>query len=213
MNKFETIKEMVSVRQAAEHYGLTVDHSNMCRCLFHADNTPSMKIYEKNYHCFGCGAHGDVINLVAHLLGLSQIEAARHINDDLHLGLDMDKPVSGREITVIHNKRKEAADYAEWEHNAWTALSEYYKLLCQWREEYAPESDTDLPDALFLESLINREYIEYLCGVFINGSKEERMALREEVKRIEHRISEYRRSCITCMAGGIGEAGRASVLQ
>lgn len=67
MTKFETIKELVTVRQAAEHYGLNVNRSNMCRCPFHSDQTPSMKIYDKNYHCFGCGAHGDVIDLTFHL--------------------------------------------------------------------------------------------------------------------------------------------------
>ncbi|MGN0691418.1 MAG: hypothetical protein ACI4K7_03620 [Oscillospiraceae bacterium] len=47
MIKFETIKELVTVRQAAEHYGLNVNRSNMCRCPFHSDHTPSMKIYER----------------------------------------------------------------------------------------------------------------------------------------------------------------------
>ena len=47
MNKFETIKELVTVRQAAEHYSLNVNRSNMCRCPFHSDHIPSMKIYER----------------------------------------------------------------------------------------------------------------------------------------------------------------------
>lgn len=213
MTKFETIKELVTVRQAAEHYGLNVTRSNMCRCPFHSDHTPSMKIYDKNYHCFGCGAHGDVIDLTAHIFGTSQLEAAKRLNEDFCLRLDMDKPVSKREISIIRNRRKEAEDYAEWERNAWISLSEYYKLLCQWREEYAPASETDTPDERFIESLKNRDYIEYLCSIFISGSKEERTALREEVNNIERRMYEYRRSLITLVAGGLRSAGRTAVLQ
>src|SRR5262249_40543799 len=33
-------------------------------CPFHKDNTPSLQIYaDGHYHCFGCGAHGNVSDL------------------------------------------------------------------------------------------------------------------------------------------------------
>ena len=35
-------------------------------CPFHADKTPSLVLYKDHtYHCFGCGAHGDVLDFVA----------------------------------------------------------------------------------------------------------------------------------------------------
>jgi DNA primase len=35
-------------------------------CVFHQERSPSMHVYtdQQTYHCFGCGAHGDVISLV-----------------------------------------------------------------------------------------------------------------------------------------------------
>jgi DNA primase len=35
-------------------------------CAFHQERTPSMYVYaeQQTYHCFGCGAHGDVITLI-----------------------------------------------------------------------------------------------------------------------------------------------------
>lgn len=35
------------------------------RCLFHADDTPSLTIYPEtqSFYCFGCGAWGDALNL------------------------------------------------------------------------------------------------------------------------------------------------------
>jgi DNA polymerase I-like protein with 3'-5' exonuclease and polymerase domains len=32
-------------------------------CPFHEDGTPSLQIYPDHYHCFGCGAHGDLSKL------------------------------------------------------------------------------------------------------------------------------------------------------
>lgn len=201
MTKFDTIKELVSVPQAAERYGLNVTHGNMCRCLFHDEKTPSMKLYEKNYHCFGCGAHGDVIALAANLLDVTMLEAAKRINADFSLGLDMEKPISKREITLIQRKKQEAEDFRKWESNAWLTLAEYFSTLCYWRREFAPKSETETVDERFLEALKNHDYIEHLCNVFINGSDEERLAYREEVERIEQKLQEYRRSLITCVEG------------
>ena len=63
MTLFELVKQTIHVRDAAEHYGLQVNRSGMCRCPFHDDRHPSMKLNEKYFYCFGCGATGDVIDL------------------------------------------------------------------------------------------------------------------------------------------------------
>ena len=90
MNLFETVKAAVTVRQAAEHYGLKVERSGMIRCPFHDDRHPSMKLNESYFYCFGCGATGDVIDFVARLFGLSSYEAAQKLAYDF--GIDPDKP-------------------------------------------------------------------------------------------------------------------------
>jgi hypothetical protein len=33
-------------------------------CPFHEEKTPSFVIYDQNYHCFGCGAHGDALDFI-----------------------------------------------------------------------------------------------------------------------------------------------------
>ena len=70
MRLFETIKETVTVGQAAEYYGMKIGRNNMICCLFHNDHYPSMKLNTTYYYCFGCGATGDVIQFVANLFGL-----------------------------------------------------------------------------------------------------------------------------------------------
>jgi DNA primase len=53
------------------------------RCPFHSEKTGSFKV-DANlglYYCFGCGAHGDMINFVMEMEKLSFAEAVKHIAD------------------------------------------------------------------------------------------------------------------------------------
>ena len=75
MSIFEAVKQSVTTRQAAERYGTRVERNGMCRCPFHDDSTPSMKL-DRRYYCFGCGATGDVIDFVSRLRGIGSKEAA-----------------------------------------------------------------------------------------------------------------------------------------
>ena len=53
-------------------------------CPFHQEKTPSFHVdaARQTFHCFGCGAHGDVIDLTAGLLGRPKSEAARRLEAD-----------------------------------------------------------------------------------------------------------------------------------
>lgn len=90
MDLFTQVKMAVSVKEAAEYYGLEVKCGSMVCCPFHNDRTPSMKLNEDYFYCFGCGATGDVIDLVAKLFNLSSYDAAKKLADDF--GIDPDKP-------------------------------------------------------------------------------------------------------------------------
>ena len=81
MNVFEAVKQSVTTRQAAEHYGIRVNRNGMAVCPFHNDKNPSMKV-DRRFHCFGCQADGDVIDFVAKLYGLSSKEAAVKLAGD-----------------------------------------------------------------------------------------------------------------------------------
>ena len=78
MNVFEAVRKQVTARQAAEVAGLEINHSGMCICPFHDDHEPSMKVNER-YHCFGCGADGDAIDLMKRLSGKSSLSAAKEL--------------------------------------------------------------------------------------------------------------------------------------
>ena len=65
-NVFEAVKQSVSTREAAAFYGIEVKRNGMACCPFHDDKNPSMKV-DQRFHCFGCGADGDVIDFTAKL--------------------------------------------------------------------------------------------------------------------------------------------------
>ena len=50
-------------------------------CPFHDERTPSFKIYENDqrYHCFGCGAHGDLFDFLEVMEGLNIRQAAEKL--------------------------------------------------------------------------------------------------------------------------------------
>ena len=74
MTIYGTIEAAISVKQAAEHYGLKVNQNGMACCPFHNDRHPSLKLNEDYFFCFGCGAKGDVIDLVARLFNMSTMK-------------------------------------------------------------------------------------------------------------------------------------------
>lgn len=87
--RFRRIAEAVPAQAVAERYGLKLDRQGFCRCPFHAEDTPSLKVYPGSggFYCFGCGAGGDVVALTARLLGLRPLEAARRLDADFGLGV------------------------------------------------------------------------------------------------------------------------------
>src|SRR5262249_59534676 len=67
--------------------------SGKVRCPFHDDTKPSCHIYDDHYHCFGCGAHGDRIDWLTRVEGLS----FRAAQDALAHWEPRERPAAARE--------------------------------------------------------------------------------------------------------------------
>src|SRR5215469_3275514 len=48
-------------------------------CPFHGEKTPSFYVYADHYHCFGCGAHGDVFAWPMRVHRMTFPEAKAHL--------------------------------------------------------------------------------------------------------------------------------------
>ena len=58
---------------------LIKNRAGMANCPFHDDKTASMDIRKNFYFCYGCGEHGNVIDLVRKLEGLTFPEAIKRL--------------------------------------------------------------------------------------------------------------------------------------
>lgn len=171
----------------AKFYGLQINRSGIACCPFQEEKTPSLKVYDDHFYCFGCGATGDCTGFVAKLFGISQFEAAKKISYDFGLNL------FNRKIAVPVNKTLQAEnDYRMWLHKATGTLSEYLTKLTKWRKIYTPHNQTEQPNPLFVESLTKRDYIEYLSELLVYGSDKEKRQLylscREDIMKIRERL-------------------------
>ena len=96
MNIFQEVKEHLTMKDVVELYGFTVNRSGFCSCPLHNEKTPSMKIYEKGFKCFGCGEGGDLIYFVQKYFDMSPVDACKKLNSDFKLYIDeharTDKP-------------------------------------------------------------------------------------------------------------------------
>lgn len=66
-NLLQRVKE-IDIRQVAQDLGFDIVQSRRMNCPFHVEDSPSLVFYpppQNEFHCFGCGKHGDVINLYA----------------------------------------------------------------------------------------------------------------------------------------------------
>ena len=168
-NVFETVKQSVPVKEAAERYGIEVGRNSMACCPFHDDKNPSMKLNEEYFYCFGCGATGDVIDLTARLYNLSPKEAAEKLAQDFGLIYDSQAPPRRNYV----RQKTEAQKFQESRDHAFRVLADYFHLLRKWEMGYTPKTPEEPMHPRFLEAVQQKDYIGYLLDSFLEDSPEE----------------------------------------
>ena len=181
-NVFEAVKQSVSAREAAEFYGIKVSRTGMACCPFHDDKNPSMKV-DQRFHCFGCGADGDVIDFTAKLFDLSPKEAAEKLAQDFGLIYDSQAPPRRRYV----RQKTEAQQFREDRQRCYRILSDYYYLLKKWEIDHSPRTPEEEPHPRFVEAIQKKTYVEYLLDLFLYESEEEQKAwIAEHTAEITH---------------------------
>ena len=165
---FEVVKQSVTAREAAELYGIAVGRGGMACCPFHDDRHPSMKV-DTRFHCFGCGADGDVIDFTARLYDLSPKGAAEKLAQDFGLSYDSKAPIRRSYV----RQKTEAQVRKEKREHGWRVLTDYYHLLRKWEADYSPKTPDEDPHPRFLEAVQKKDYMGYLLDTFLDSSTEE----------------------------------------
>ena len=184
---FEAVKQSVTVREAAQMYGIEVNRSGMACCPFHDDKNPSMKLNEEYFYCFGCGATGDVIDLTARLYNLSPKEAAEKLAQDF--GLIYDGQAPPRRYV---RQKTETQKFQENRDHAFRVLADYFHLLRKWETGYTPKTPEAPMHPRFLEAVQQKDYIGYLLDSFLEDSPEEQKLWiaehQSEIANLERRV-------------------------
>lgn len=98
-------------RKGREHSGL---------CPFHKEKTPSFTVNDDKafYHCFGCGAHGDVIGFLMQNEGLTFPEAVERLAGEAGLAMPERTPESRARAEQQAGLYEIVEKAADWFHRA-----------------------------------------------------------------------------------------------
>ena len=189
VNLFETVKQSVPIKEAAQMYGIEVKRGGMACCPFHDDKHPSMKLNEDYFYCFGCGATGDVIELTARLYNLSPKEAAEKLVQDFGLIYDSQAPPRRNYV----RQKTEAQKFKESRDHAFRVLADYFHLLKKWETDYSPKTPEETMHHRFLEAVQQKDYVGYLLDFFLEDSPEEQKLWlaknTAEIVNLERRVN------------------------
>lgn len=173
MIDFNRIVNIVSVREYAESIGYNISANGMIQCPFHNDINPSMKV-DNRYHCFGCGADGNVINFVADLNGISKSDAAKRIMAEFELDFDNSdyyKPPP----------KQNPLSMREWRNINVSYLIRIENELKFWMEDYKAEPDAEHLHPLFVSAVQNVDYVSYLIESLMECKTEDEISHFKEI--------------------------------
>lgn len=158
-----------------EREGIELKHRKAL-CPFHDEKTPSFIVNQRKqtFHCFGCGAHGDVITFIMKYRGLSFKETL------VYLGISHGQPVKidptiQRRRTLQHNFEK--AIVATYD-----ALCEHSQKLHRLRLQVKknPSVLTEAGMALFAKYMGELAEVDYKLDVLLAGTVEDQISFLQE---------------------------------
>lgn len=122
----EEIKDKYSMKDILGMYGIEAGRGGFICCPFHdGDRDPSLKVYQKDFYCFGCGASGDIFSFVQMMDNLTFQEAFRRLGGD-----PMD---AGARMRAYHAKK--AREMKEKENKrAWKRIRNNLDAISDLRE-------------------------------------------------------------------------------
>lgn len=179
MIDFKSVKEAVSVKEAASFYGIKVIRNGMCCCPFHNDRSPSMKV-DKRYYCFACQEKGDVIDFVSKLFSISPKEAAEKLASDFGISAEYDN----KEPRPLTRVKSEHEIFAEKKKTLTRMLGDLLETLREIKSEYAPDiPELDMCDSLYTMAIQDYDYVCYLYDYVVFDAMDD--VLKTEFSRLE----------------------------
>lgn len=195
MDIFTKVKENVSMLDLIQHFNLTLNRQKFICCPFHNEKTPSLKVYENSFYCFGCNKSGTVIDFTSYYLNMDILEATRYLASSFSITLDENIPKPTK-LTVRekyeqdkaikqNNKSSSTLDkvFENWLSNAWDTILNYYRILHHNSLEY------ELNNEIYVEAIHNLTKLDY----YIDWLQDDPISFykinRDIVKQYEKRLN------------------------
>jgi DNA primase len=142
-------------------------------CPFHEEKTPSFTVFQDNsFHCFGCRAHGDAVDLIKHCYKLNFPDALRF------LGIDS-KPLPPKKLKQIKTA-KQAKERAEnvFRQTCYTLATE----IRRYRQAMAAATLDTFHKLTFLHKL---DLYSWYHNLLLYGNREQRALVLKELRNLE----------------------------
>ena len=132
------MRNEVTAKQAAELYGLKFDRSGRGFCPWHEDGKHAALQFfpDGGCYCHSCHAYGDAADIVAQMLGISQMRAAWQIYRDFKLNKPVDQRENPETKRQMQRKRDERAAKAK----EYSRLCEIVREADERLAKYTPET-------------------------------------------------------------------------
>lgn len=177
-NIVETIGRYVDLKRAG---------SNMSGlCPFHSERTPSFTVFQDNFHCFGCGAGGDVITFTMKIENLDYRGAIELLAQKAGIPIPQDsgfvpqkKEILSRERGLLMNKLAARHFYENLMHSPEAQEARDYIVsrkidgatMRRFGLGFAKNSFDDLMKYLLSQGFTKEEMKEgFLCGISQKGN-------------------------------------------
>lgn len=158
----DTIRTSVSALEAGKALGLLVDRHGRCACPVHRGVNHNCRLDkgERGFHCFKCGASGDVIHLVQAVNGCSFWQAVEWLNSAFHLGLPLDRPLDKNAAEAARRAKERRQTEREQRMAIERMEFDLYVLVGKWladlesdKEQYRPRRANEEWDERFVQAV------------------------------------------------------------
>lgn len=153
------IRDALSMPQVVRFYGLEPNRAGFLLCPFHGEKTPSFKVYDRQFCCFGCGKKGSVIDFVMELFGLGFQDALKRLDTDFSLGFT-DAPVDRSAVMERRRNRLRAEAAKDAARREYRRKTEEFRACHEAINRCAPDENGEISEE-FAQAVKRMPELEY----------------------------------------------------